>query len=354
MTNRKEKDYYYMYRCLEIARQGQPYALPNPMVGAVIVQNEKIIGEGFHRAYGEAHAEVNAIDKVVNKSLLKDSTLYVNLEPCAHYGKTPPCANLIVSHKIGRVVIGQVDPNPLVSGKGIKILQQGGCEVTTGVLQQESRMLNRRFNTFQEKRRPFIILKWAQTMDGYIDIIRNSNSPAQPTWITGEAARLLVHKWRTREMAIMVGTETALKDNPRLNVREWVGNHPVRITLDLNKRLPKSLHLFDQSVPTIVFTYHDVPSLHNLTYIKIDKEKTVLSQVTKILFNMNITSLFVEGGQQLLNSFIGHNLWDEARVFTGEKYFIEGIAAPATGTNPESIVSLKSGKLSLYANNSAI
>ena len=242
----------FMQRCIDLARLGAGNTAPNPMVGSVIVYDGKIIGEGYHRRNGEAHAEVNAINSVNDKSLLRHASLYVNLEPCAHYGKTPPCANLIASIGIPNVIIGSVDSAAHVSGKGIQILKDAGCEVTTGVLESESRELNKRFFTFHEKKRPYIILKWAQTKDGFIDILRNNNCSVEPTWITNEYAKTLVHKWRSEEQAILIGTNTALADNPSLTTRLWKGKNPIRIVFDRNLRLPQGLRVFDDKAKTII------------------------------------------------------------------------------------------------------
>ena len=248
----KNTDEKFMLRCHDLARLGIARTAPNPMVGCVIVLDEKIIGEGYHRKCGEAHAEVNAINSVSNHELLKKSTLYVSLEPCSHYGKTPPCTDLIISKKIPRVVIGCVDSFSEVSGRGIKKLKQAGCDVIVGVLENESRELNKRFFTFNEKKRPYIILKWAQTLDGFIDIIRTDENQIAPTWISNEHSRMLVHKWRSHEDAIMVGTNTAEKDNPSLNVRDWDGKNPLRVVLDRQLRLNEKLNLFNNKIQTII------------------------------------------------------------------------------------------------------
>jgi diaminohydroxyphosphoribosylaminopyrimidine deaminase/5-amino-6-(5-phosphoribosylamino)uracil reductase len=254
--NRMNFDEKYMLRCLELAKDGFGNVAPNPMVGCVIVCEGKIIGEGYHQEYGKAHAEVNAIHSVRDKSLLQKSTLYVNLEPCAHFGKTPPCANLIVEHNIPRVVIGCVDSYSEVSGKGIEKLRNAGIEVTVGILENESLELNKRFFTFHNKKRPYVILKWAETQDGFIDVDRpldKSRDTTADNWITSPLSKQLVHKWRSEEAAIMVGTTTVLNDNPQLNVREWKGKNPTRIVIDLQDRLPQTLHVFDKSIPTVSF-----------------------------------------------------------------------------------------------------
>lgn len=318
----------YMHRSLELAELGMGHVAPNPMVGCVIVHNGKIIGEGYHCKYGEAHAEVNAVNSVKDDSLLKDSTLYVTLEPCAHYGKTPPCSDLIIEKKIPRVVVGTVDPFARVAGLGIQKMKNAGIEVVVGCLQEDCRELNRRFFTYHKKKRPYVILKWAQTIDGFLDIDRTAESFGQPTWITNTLARIAVHKLRAGETAIMVGTNTAQKDDPTLTVRDWEGAHPLRIVLDRSMRLRSSLKLFDQSVPTMVFTEETVPAKRNLEYVQIDFSGNVVDEVMQELYRRDVQSLIVEGGAQLLNSFLELNLWDEAQVYVGERFFHQGVKAP--------------------------
>lgn len=314
-----------MRRCFELAVNGLGNVAPNPLVGCVIVNEGKIIGEGFHQYYGGAHAEVNAIHAVKNKEALKSSTLYVNMEPCAHRGKTPPCTDLITSHGIPEVLIACMDTHE-VSGDGVSILKESGCKIIAGVLEEEAKTLNQRFLTFHEKKRPYIILKWAQSADGFIDGIRNNGKPVQ---ISGKLSKYLAHKWRSEEQAIMVGTKTALADNPRLNVREWRGNNPLRIVLDKSLKLPSHLHLFDGSQSTIVFTSKQKEPEEHLEYIVIDFEQDVLSQVMKTLCEREIQSLIVEGGSILLNSFLDKGLWDEAKVFNSNMMLGKGVKAPA-------------------------
>ncbi len=321
-------DKRYMFRCIELARLGAGNVAPNPMVGCVIVSDGKIIGEGFHQQYGQAHAEVNAIRSVSNAALLKNSTLYVSLEPCAHHGLTPPCSDLIVEKQIPRVVIGTVDPFSAVAGKGIEKLKKAGIEVEVGMLENECRELNKRFFTFHEKTRPYIILKWAQTIDGFIDRERGTEDFGQPTWITGELAQRLVHKIRSEEAAILVGTNTAEKDNPSLTVRYWCGKNPVRLVTDNHLRLPKNLHLFDQTAPTLVFNSVKNEEEENISFVKIDFSQNIIPQILQELHSRRILSVLVEGGKQLLESFIEAGLWDEALVFTGPKFFYRGIKAP--------------------------
>ncbi len=322
------EDEKYMQRCLELAQLGLGEASPNPMVGSVIVYEGKIIGEGYHHKAGEAHAEVNAINSVKDQALLKDSTIYVNLEPCAHHGKTPPCADLIIEKQIPRVVIGCVDTFAKVAGKGIEKLKNAGCDVKVGVLEQESIELNKRFFTFHEKKRPYIILKWAETLDGFIDVIRKPDDPIEPHWITNDLAKKLVHKWRTDESAFMIGTNTAKNDNPRLTARDWNGRNPARIVLDRNLSLDKKLHIFNNEATTIIFNTQKTEDAANLKFVKIDFDYNMLSNILGYLYQLEIQSIVIEGGRQLLTSFITQNLWDEARVFIGNKQFYEGTKAP--------------------------
>ncbi|MCL2027476.1 MAG: bifunctional diaminohydroxyphosphoribosylaminopyrimidine deaminase/5-amino-6-(5-phosphoribosylamino)uracil reductase RibD [Bacteroidales bacterium] len=293
----------YIQRCLQIAQNGLGQVAPNPLVGCVMVCDDQIIAEGFHQKYGENHAERNAISLVNDERLLKKSTLYVNLEPCSHFGKTPPCADLIIEKKIPKVVISNLDSNPEVARKGVERLRNAGIEVITGVLENEGRFLNRRFFTYIEKKRPYIILKWAQSLDGFM-----YNETER--WITNDAMRNLVHKWRSEEPAIMVGTNTVLTDNPKLNVRACFGKNPLRITMDKNHKLPKNLHFFDHSQPTKIY------------------ETTDLSEILNDLYARKIQSLIVEGGAKLLQSFIEKNLWDETRILIGNKHLHNGLKAP--------------------------
>lgn len=319
----------YMWRCIELASKALGNTYPNPMVGSVIVHNNKIIGEGYHLKSGKPHAEVNAINSVRNKDLLKESTIYVNLEPCSHHGKTPPCSDLIIEKKIPDVVIGCVDSFSEVSGRGIDKLRKSGCNVTVDILEKESRELNKRFFTYHEKKRPFIILKWAQTLDGYIDAIRKKHTPIAPLWITNEHCRVLVHKWRTEEQAIMVGTKTANKDNPKLNVRDWYGNNPVRVVIDKSLSLSPTLSLFDRSVKTIVFTHINKQNVPNIDFVQLDfSKKNLLPDMLNVLNEYELQSVIIEGGTQLLSTFVQNNLWDEARVFVGNKNFCGGTKAP--------------------------
>ncbi len=341
---------WYMRRCIELATTAAGYTAPNPKVGCVIVCDGKIIGEGFHRQYGEPHAEVNAIRSVHTPELLKRSTLYVNLEPCAHHGKTPPCADLIIANQIPRVVVGSLDPNPLVAGKGIARLRAAGCQVIEHVQEKECDRLNIRFMTFHRKHRPYVILKWAQTTDGFIDIIRDRQVTDRPNWITGLYERALVHKWRSEEQAVMVGTNTAFIDNPMLNVRQWHGHQPLRILIDRQLRLPRSLNLFDGSQPTLVFTEQQQPDASQVGYATIPFDEQLPQRVLDELYRRNVISLLIEGGTKLLQSFIDTGLWDEARVFTGNVCFGDGVKAPHMLIHPAKEYSCGDSRLQIVEN----
>jgi len=319
----------YMQRCLDLAGLGMGYVSPNPMVGAVVVMDTVIIGEGYHRQYGEAHAEVNAINQVISTfsdwaELLDQSILYVSLEPCAHYGKTPPCADLIIKHRIPRVVVGCCDPFEEVNGKGIDKLKNAGVEVITGVLEEECRWLNRRFFTRVQKHRPYVILKWAQTADGFFAPDNDSQF-----WITGSESRKLVHQWRAEEDAVLVGKRTALIDNPKLNVRLGPGKSPKRVVIDRRLELNENLNLFDHSVETLVFNEIKTAIEDNIKYIALENfDRYVPQYILYQLYLQDIQSVIVEGGAQTLHSFIEAGLWDEARIFTGPRYLGHGIKSP--------------------------
>lgn len=314
-----------MRRALELASLGLGSVSPNPVVGCVIVKDGRIIGEGWHRAYGEAHAEVNAVNSVANPEDLRDATAYVSLEPCAHFGKTPPCADLLVKHQLGQVVIAVEDPNPLVKGKGTARLREAGIGVVSGVLQQEAEWTNRRFLTFMREQRPYIILKWAQTMDGFI-----ARENHDSKWISNQYSRKLVHKWRSEEDAILVGSNTVVYDDPMLTTRDWPGKSPVRIVLDPGGELAGRYHVLDGQSPTLVYTTSGNSAAPNLEHIKTDPE-SYLHQVMTDLGRRNLHSVIVEGGGKTLRSFIDLNLWDEARVFYAPVTFGKGIPAPACG-----------------------
>ena len=323
----------YIARCIELAKNGFGTTYPNPMVGSVIVYNGEIIGEGWHQKAGEPHAEVNAIRSVKDPSLLDKATIYVSLEPCSHFGKTPPCCDLIIQNKIPNVVIGTVDSNIKVAGNGIKRLQEAGANVIVGVLEKECYELNQRFFTFHEKKRPYIILKWAETQDGFIAPLQKEEQ--KPVWITNLNSRQLVHKWRTEEQAILVGTQTVIDDNPQLNARDWVGNNPIRVVIDQNNRIPKTAHVFDNQIKTIVFSNKkSTPSLKNTIFEVIDFQQNIAQQIVDKLFQNQIQSVIIEGGAQTLQTFIDADLWDEARVFIGNCTFEKGVKAPILNTTP--------------------
>lgn len=320
-------DEKYMFRALSLAKLGIYSVAPNPMVGAVVVCENQIIGEGWHRGYGKAHAEPNAIYSVENQELLSKSTLYVNLEPCSHFGKTSPCADLIVSKKIKRVVIGCLDPNPKVSGRGVKLLKDAGIDVTVGILEAESRELNKRFIVFQEKKRPFVLLKWAQTADGFIDNLRKDKSE-RALKISNTITRQLAHKMRTENMGIMAGTNTILLDNPSLTVRYWEGRQPVRIVIDRNNSIPDSFIIKDGKVKTLIFTNEELDVASKCEIIPAGKEDLNLSFILNELCEKSIHSVLVEGGAMLLNSFLHAGHWDEANVEISTQTLSQGVHAP--------------------------
>lgn len=339
-----------MRRCITLARNGAGFVSPNPMVGAVVVCDDKIIGEGYHAKCGEAHAEVNAIASVRDKELLKRSTIYVSLEPCSHHGKTPPCAELIIKMQIPRVVVGSKDPFPQVAGRGIAMLRAAGIDVVEGVLKNECDELNKTFMHCHTANRPFVLLKWAQTADGYMDYKRTSEDKKKPLILSNEESRRVVHKLRSQVDAIMVGTTTALLDNPSLSVRYWSGRNPVRIVLDQNLELPKDLHLFDGSITTLV-----INELKNgkegtgLEYIRMDFSSNLLSQILSELQRRKIESLMVEGGCILLQSFIDEQLWDEARVEYAPFCIEDGVAAPVLNGIMKGEETIKSNRIVHYS-----
>jgi diaminohydroxyphosphoribosylaminopyrimidine deaminase/5-amino-6-(5-phosphoribosylamino)uracil reductase len=337
-----EQDQLFMRRALELAEWGRGHVSPNPMVGCVIVHEGKIIGEGYHQNYGEPHAEVNAVRSVENQELLQESTAYVTLEPCAHWGKTPPCANLLVENRLKKVVIATFDSNPLVGGKGIEILKNAGIEVVIAVLEKEARWQNRRFFTQIEKQRPYIILKWAHTQDGFV-----AKEDFSSKWISGTQSRQLVHKWRAEEDAILVGKNTALHDNPSLTVRDWVGKNPLRIVLDSKLELPEDLTLFDGNTPTICYNSRMSESQKNLEFVNLGPDFSI-EDILKDLHNRKIQSLIVEGGNSVLSQFLKNRLWDEARVFTGKAKFEKGIQAPFLNQNPTETLSIGEDILNIY------
>jgi len=337
-------DELYMQRAMELAILGRGHVSPNPLVGCVIVHDHKIIGEGWHRQYGKAHAEVNAINQVTDKTLLKSATLYVNLEPCSHYGKTPPCADLIIGQNIPKVVVANTDPNPQVNGEGLKKLQANGINVKEGVLKPEGRELNKRFFTGMEKNRPYIILKWAQTSDGFL-----ARKNFESKWISNEHARQLVHKWRSEEDAVLVGTRTAQHDNPELTVRDWTGRSPVRIVFDRFLRLSEKSKLFDRTQPTLGYNVIKHEEHKNLALVRVSEEN-FLEDVLRDLYQRKIQSVIVEGGAQTLSMFMEKGFWDEARVFTSSKIFEEGIHAPLMKWHENQHLKIGNDELRVYRN----
>ena len=326
MTN----DEKYIRRCIELASNGLCNAAPNPMVGAVIVYQDRIIGEGYHACCGQGHAEVNAIASVKERELLKDATIYVSLEPCSHYGKTPPCADLIIRTGIPRVVVGCVDPFSKVSGRGIQKLRDAGIDVKVGVLEKECQNLIRRFVTFNLKKRPYITLKWAQSADGFIDICREGGNPVV---LSTPITQAYVHKQRAEHKAILVGRQTALLDNPSLTTRHWYGKNPLRLVIDRHLTLPTSLRLFDGQTETIVFTEKEKEDAPNLIYQKLDFSTDILPQIMSVLYEKKIQSLMVEGGRCLLQSFIDAELWDEIFVEHARQVLGNGVKAPKIPDN---------------------
>ncbi len=329
------KDELYMSRCLHLARIGEYYVAPNPMVGAVLVRKrsgkDEVVAEGWHQMYGGPHAEVNCINMAEAKGIdtYDDCTLYVSLEPCSHYGKTPPCAKLLIDKHIPRVVVGMTDPNPLVSGKGVSMLREAGIEVKVGVLEKECRELNKRFMSLQEKHRPYIILKWAQTEDGFIDTNRTEKEAGQQLVISNTTTKQLVHQMRAENMSIMVGTRTALLDNPRLQTTRWSGRNPIRIVTDRHHILPRTLRIFSDDSPTIVYD-----------------TDTEWKHILNDLHNRNIHSVLVEGGRQWLETIIGTGLWDEIHIEVAPISIGNGVKAPAVQLNTKE--TLMVGKNRLY------
>ncbi|SRX55605.1 Riboflavin biosynthesis protein RibD [Aequorivita sp. CIP111184] len=341
-----------MLRCIQLAKNGLGTTYPNPLVGSVIVHNDIIIGEGWHYKAGQPHAEVNAIKSIENKQLLKEAIIYVSLEPCSHFGKTPPCADLIIEKGIKKVIIGSLDPNPKVAGRGIKKLMEAGCQVIVGVLENECDGLNKRFFTFHHKKRPYIFLKWAQTIDGFIAPKTETRNETKPVWITNEFSRQLVHKMRAEEQAILVGTNTVLQDNPSLTAREWAGENPVRIVIDRDIKIPQDLSVFDTSSKTIIINENENNTSENLDLEKIDFSKDIPQQICEILFRRNIQSVIIEGGAKTLQSFIDANLWDETLVFNGGISFGEGIKAPTFKGMLISDKNIKNDSLRIFKNSS--
>ncbi|MDO5608158.1 MAG: bifunctional diaminohydroxyphosphoribosylaminopyrimidine deaminase/5-amino-6-(5-phosphoribosylamino)uracil reductase RibD [Capnocytophaga sp.] len=344
----------YIKRCIRLAYNGLGNTYPNPMVGSVIVHKGKIIGEGWHRKAGTAHAEVNAIAAVKNQELLPESTIYVSLEPCSHYGKTPPCADLIIDKKIKKVVIGTADPFAEVNGSGIQRLKSAGCEVIVGVLENECKELNKRFFTFHQQKRPYIILKWAETTDGFIAPKNKKN--IEPQWITNIYSRQYVHKLRSSEQAILVGTNTVTEDNPKLDTRDWHGTNPLRVIIDATLRTPADFAVWNDAQPTLFLAASDKILRNNYknTFVsQIDFSKQIPFQITDTLYKRGIQSLIVEGGASVLQQFIDSSCWDEAFVFTGQIAFGSGLQAPKLhGGNRSCIANLEGDLLTIFKKNS--
>lgn len=320
-----KNDEIYMRRCIQLARNGLTNVAPNPMVGAVVVCNNTIIGEGYHVKFGKAHAEVNALRAVKDELLLQHSTLYVSLEPCSHHGKTPPCTDLIIEKQIPRVVVGCQDPFIKVAGRGIQKLREAGVDVTVGVLRQACEDLICRFITSNVLHRPYVILKWAESADGFVDVHRTNQ---EPTRLSTDRTLMLVHKKRAETSGIMVGTHTATLDNPTLTVRNWYGKDPIRIVIDKHLVLSQSLHLFDSAVPTLVYTTAARPNTGNVQYITLDGSKPLLPQIMNDLYERRIQSILVEGGSRLLQSFIDDGLWDEIYVEKSRQILHNGVKSP--------------------------
>lgn len=317
----------YLKRCIELAKNGLGTTYPNPMVGSVIVHNNTIIGEGWHQKAGEPHAEVNAVNSVKDVSVLKDATIYVSLEPCSHFGKTPPCSDLIIANGIKNVVVGTVDPFSEVAGRGIKKLTEAGHHVTVGVLEAECQELNKRFFTFHTLKRPYIILKWAASADGFL--APETKETQEPVWITNTYSRQLTHKWRAEEQAILVGTQTVLDDNPTLTTRDWQGKNPVRVVIDKDLKLPITSSVFNSEADTIIVTKLRREHCDNLIYEQVDFNKDLPEKITEVLYRCGLQSIIIEGGYKTLQSFIDAGLWDEARIFKGPAFFGNGIKAPS-------------------------
>lgn len=324
----------YMRRCLELASLAAGNSSPNPLVGSVIVHEGLIIGEGYHLKAGTPHAEVNAVNSVADRSMLSRSTLYVNLEPCSHFGRTPPCADMIIASGIRRVVIGTEDTSAKVAGRGIKKMREAGIEVITGVEEEASRELNRRFFTSHEKGRPWVVLKWARSADGFIDLVRAPEDPAEPHWITGRTERILVHRWRSEEDAILVGGATVRNDNPSLDVRLWNGRNPARIIVSHSGEIDHNSKVLNDTADIIMFTRNKKASLKRGMVITLKSDRAFPAEILQVLHERGFQSVFIEGGAYIIGEFIRSGLWDEARRFTGTVRFGNGIPDPWPGFVP--------------------
>jgi diaminohydroxyphosphoribosylaminopyrimidine deaminase/5-amino-6-(5-phosphoribosylamino)uracil reductase len=325
MVQAMETHRYWMERCLTLAARGQGHVSPNPMVGAVIVYDGRVLAEGYHARYGEDHAEVQALNRVPDPGLLRYCTMYINLEPCTHHGKTPPCADRLMEAGVCEVVIGSLDPNPQVAGAGAEKLREAGVKVITGVAEEQAHFLNRRFRAQHTQHMPYVILKWAQSADGFL-----ADENGHSGWLSNVYARTLVHQWRAQEDAIMVGARTALQDNPQLTSRQWQGNDPLRIVLDPDLKVSGSAHLLDQSVPTWVLNQHQSQQDGWVSYKQVEAdEQALLSYLLSELIRTRHQSVIVEGGGMLLDTFVRYGLWHEARIFTGTRHIGAGVEAPA-------------------------
>ena len=331
-----------MQRCLQLASLGKGFVAPNPMVGAVIVHNDSIIGEGYHQQFGEAHAEVNAINSVQNQSLLIDATIYVSLEPCAHFGKTPPCVNLLVKMQFKRVVIGSMDPNPDVDGKGITLLKSVNIDVTVGVLENECKELNKHFFSSHKAKRPFVFLKWAQTSNKLI------NNAFKKSWISCPEMQTVVHSWRSEHQAILVGRKTIESDNPSLTVRRVKGKNPIRIVIDRNLTLKEDFKIFNKDSKTIVINLLKNKTKGNLQFVQL--EKIDATSILDVLYKLQIQSVLIEGGKETLQSFIDSHLWDEAKVITSPKSFVTGTTSPEIKSGKSSTLSFFDDTITHYIN----
>lgn len=342
-----------MARCIQLAKNGLGTTYPNPMVGSVIVHNNKIIGEGWHFEVGKPHAEVYAIASVKNKELLKEATIYVSLEPCSHFGKTPPCADLIIKYGIKNVVIGSKDPNPKVAGRGIQKLIDAGCNVEEGILQEAGNELNKHFFSFHKEKRPYIILKWAETLDGFIAPLKTDrSSKKKPVWITNTYSRQFAHKLRAQEQAILVGSQTVLDDNPSLTTRNWKGTNPVRVVIDRTLKIPKTASVFDGVVKTIVLTELEASNNDQIIFETVNFLENLPEQMCDVIYRHGLQSVIVEGGARTLQTFINANLWDEAYKFKGENSFGSGIKAPKLSGFLVSEEKLKGDIVQLFKNDS--
>ena len=341
-------DEKYMLRALQLAKLGGVATKSNPMVGAVIVLGDEIIGEGYHQKYGEAHAEVNAVNSVKDLSLLNQATIYVTLEPCSHFGKTPPCADLLVKHRFKRVVIAQIDPFSEVSGRGIEKLRNAGIEVTCGILQQEAGELNKRFITAQTEKRPYVTLKWAQTADGYTDIDRSQKQETGIHWISQPETQVVTHQLRATEQAILVGWRTIQNDNPSLTTRAFKGPNPVRVVIDPNLKAPKDAVVFSDGLKTLVFNLLEEKKIREVEYLKLAEISP--ASVLEALYQMNIHSVLIEGGAGTLNSFIESGIWDEALVITGKNKFKTGLRAPVISKTPLKTIPFGKDVLNFFRN----